>query len=80
MVTLFDQTWIEIKVYYILIGRRIAKEDTLEVVLVKVALAGARLFDTYPQAKQFQVTQIGFHPIEALKWCFLSDAVNKLVV
>jgi hypothetical protein len=80
MVTAFNQARVEIEVKYVLIGRCVAKEDSVKVATVKFALTVTCAFHTYSGPKQFEVGKIWFEAIVSLEWSFPSFSVDEPIV
>jgi hypothetical protein len=47
---------------------------------IQFILPGARAFDTDTRPERFEMFNIRFTPIPALKWCLVSGGVNKPIV
>jgi hypothetical protein len=75
MVTQLKDAGVEVKIHYVLVSGSVSKEDTSEVMMIKLALPGARPFNTNPSAKHLQMSDVGFLTVS----CFIGGLIDGRV-
>ncbi len=75
-----DNAGCHIQVHDILVGGRVAKEDTCEIVEIELAAMRTGTFDTHPRFKCFEVCNVGFLSKPAFKQSDTSGRVYEAIV
>ncbi len=75
MVTRLNNAGVEVKIHYVLVSGSVFKEDTGEVMTIKLAPPGARLFNTYPSTKHLQMSDVRFATVP----CFIGGLIDGRV-